>query len=55
MISSIKMLTTHQDVKMIELEKEKDYLHSKIANLERINKELLSYKKELEKAISEIS
>lgn len=44
----------NQEVRVGELEKEKDFLLEKISFLERSNRELLSYKKALEETIKDI-
>ncbi|CDW76648.1 UNKNOWN [Stylonychia lemnae] len=46
---------THHDMRVSELEKEKEVLLQKIQMLEKINKELVAYKKALEETIDEIA
>eukprot|EP00347_Sterkiella_histriomuscorum_P010293 403376860 len=47
--------TAQQDLRINEMEREKEILYQKISLLEKSNKELIAYKKSLEETIDEIS
>ena len=44
----------HLEIKLAEIEKERDFLLAKITALEKSNKELICYKKELEQTLKDI-